>query len=66
MTVYLIEDLDGNRYVANSSGVINFARNEYNIQVKDIDEVDHAISELIESGVEVQELDFDTDAIIPV
>ena len=66
MTVYLIEDLDGNRYVANSSGIINFARNEYNIQVEDIDEVDNAISELSESGVDVQELDFDTEPLIPV
>ena len=66
MTVYLIEDLDGNRYVANSSGVINFARNEYNIQVEDIDEVDNAISELSEIGVDVQELDLDTEPLIPV
>ena len=66
MTIYLIEDTDGNRYVASSIGLIDFARNEYNIEVKDIDEVNTAISELNENGVDVTELDFITESLIPV
>ena len=66
MTIYLIEDTDENRYVASFIGLIDFARNEYNIEVKDIDEVDTAISELNENGVDVTELDFDTEPLIPV
>ena len=66
MTVYLIIDTDENRYVANSTGVINFARNEYNIQVDDINEIDTVITKLNENDVEVLELDFDTEPLIPV
>ena len=66
MTVYLIIDTDENRYVANSTGVINFARNEYNIQVDDINEIDTAITKLNENNVEILELDFDTEPLIPV
>ena len=66
MTVYLIIATDENRYVANSTGVINFARNEYNIQVDDINEIDTVITKLNENDVEILELDFDTEPLIPV
>ena len=66
MTVYLITDTDENRYVANATGVIDFARNNYDIKVEDIDEIETAINELDDHEVDVMELDFDEEPIIPV
>jgi hypothetical protein len=66
MTVYLIIDTDENRYVANSTGLLDFAHNEYKIEVDDINEIDTVITKLNENDVEILELDFDTEPLIPV
>ena len=65
MTVYLIEEFE-KKYVANSSGVINLAKNHFDIEVEDIDDIDKAISELEDGGVYVSELDFDTQPLIEI